>query len=261
MQDFLKNSLENIIKRAGDIILSAHSNGEEYGITAKPGVANFVTEYDITVQNFIILEVKKLFPECEFMAEEKDNDMSVLSAEYGFILDPIDGTTNFIRDLKQSSISLAYLEHGKIVSAVIYLPYTKELFYAEKGKGAYLNDKKIGVSDRCLNQGILAFGTAPYYRELALQTFNIAARIFAECADVRRSGSAAIDLAYLAAGKTDMFFELCLSPWDFAAGILIVTEAGGIITDIEGKPLALNAPSSVIAANKEVYSEFLNLFH
>ncbi len=260
MEEYLKESIESIIKRAGDIILSAHTNGERYGVSAKPGVANFVTEYDVAVQNFIITELKKMIPECEFMAEEKENDESVFSAEHGFILDPIDGTTNFIRDLKSSSISLAYLKQGDIHSAVIYLPYTKEFFYAEKEKGAYLNGEKISVSNRVMDDGILAFGTAPYYRDFADKTFNLASLVFKKCADVRRSGSAAIDLAYLAAGKTDMFFELRLSPWDYAAGILLIEEAGGIISDMQGNPLQLSKPSSVIASNSKIYSEYLKIF-
>ncbi len=254
----LQRKIKDIIKSAGNIIISAHEKTDDYGIVAKPGNANFVTEYDLAVQNFIIDEIKKLIPDSEFMAEEKDNDLSVLSLKHAFILDPIDGTTNFIRNLHQSSISLAYLEYGEVLFSIIYLPYTEEMFYAEKGKGAYLNGKKIEVSQRPINDAIAVFGTAPYYREFADKTILIISRVFEKCADIRRSGSAAIDLAMIAAGRTDMFFEVRLSPWDYAAGLLIISEAGGIITDMEGKLLSFEKTSSVIASNKEIYPSLLD---
>ncbi len=253
MKNEQKLALDGIIRSAGDMILSAHDKSEAYGITAKPGSANFVTEYDVAVQHFIIGEVKKLFPGCEFMAEEQENDPCVLSSGDCFILDPIDGTTNFIRDLKQSSISLAYLHEGVLSYALVYAPYTDEMFTAERGKGAFLNQKEIHISSRTLENGILAFGSSPYYKELADKTFTLCRRVFEHCADIRRGGSAAIDLANLAAGKTDLFFECRLSPWDYAAGLLLVEEAGGIITDMSGEPLSFLHPCSVIAANRENY--------
>lgn len=253
MTNDLKKALIEIVREAGNLILSAHRDGTDYGIESKPGNANFVTEYDVAVQNYIMNAVKSLLPSCEFVAEEKENDVGVLSAEHCFILDPIDGTTNFIRDLRQSSISLAYLSGGELVFSLVYAPYTDEMFSAERGKGATCNGKPIGVSDRAREKAIAAFGTSPYYRELADKTFELCRRIFRSCADVRRGGSAAIDLANLAAGKTDLFFELCLSPWDYAAGILLVKEAGGIITDLSGEELSFLRPSSVIAANPSIY--------
>ncbi len=248
----VKEEIIDVVRRAGDIMLSAHRD-RALGIESKDGNANFVTEYDVAVQNFIMNEIKALIPACEFMAEEKENDEGILGRDDCFILDPIDGTTNFIRDLKQSSISLAHLKRGEIVFAAVYAPYTGEMFTAEKGKGAFLNGKPMHVSKRPLCEGILAFGTSPYYRELVDKTFDLCKTIFKSCADVRRGGSAAIDLANLAAGKTDLFFECRLSPWDYAAGILLVKEAGGVISDMSGKPLSLSHTCPVIAANAEIY--------
>ena len=142
----------------------------------------------------------------------------------------------------------------------IYDPYLDELFTAERGKGAYLNGKKIQVSDRPMELCVAAYGTAPYYRDtLADATFSMCRDVFMACADVRRCGSAALDLAYMAAGRNDLFFEVVLSPWDIAAGALLITEAGGIITDMQGSPIDLSKPCSVIAANKQAYGSLLEI--
>ena len=136
----------------------------------------------------------------------------------------------------------------------VYDPYLDELFYAEKGKGAYLKDKRLHVSNRKIDVAVAAMGTVPYYKkELGGATFAIAKELYDMGADMRRAGSAAIDLAYVAAGRTDLFFELVLSPWDYAAAQLIVKEAGGIVSDMYGNELDVTAPCSVIAANREIY--------
>ena len=132
---------------------------------------------------------------------------------------------------------------------MVYNPYLEEFYYAQKGRGAYCNGKAIHVSDEPLERGIVIFGTAPYYQEYADQTFALARKYFDKALDLRRSGSAAIDLCNVAAGRAELYFECVLSPWDFAAGSLIVEEAGGKVTTLDGGPLTLERKCSVLATN------------
>ena len=243
-----------LVRRAGEIVRGAHTGEISDDVEVKPGTSNFVTLYDVRVQEFLMREIKEAIPSAVFIAEEKENDSAVLSDEFCFIIDPIDGTTNFINDYRHSCISLAMVSHGEAVFGAIYDPYLDELFTAEKGKGAYLNGTPMRVSDRPMARAIAAFGTCPYYKDThADRTFRFARDVFLATADVRRSGSAALDLAYLAAGRNDVFFEFILSPWDLAAGMLLIAEAGGVVTQIDGSPLSLSAPSSVFAGNPLTY--------
>jgi myo-inositol-1(or 4)-monophosphatase len=254
--------LISLLRRAGEIMLSAHevSHNEGGGVKVKPGTANFVTVYDVAVQEFLINAIKEEIPDAVFIAEEKENDSAVLMGEHCFIIDPIDGTTNFIHDYKRSSISLAMISRGETVFGAVYDPYLNELFHAEKGKGAYLNETPIHVSDREIGYAVVAFGTCPYYKDtLADNTFALAKDLFLVTSDVRRPGSAALDLSYVAAGRNDLFFELILSPWDIAAGALIITEAGGVITQGDGAPIDLSAPCPVFAGNPVAHPELLRI--
>ena len=247
-----------LIRQAGKTMLEARNVENNDNITVKPGDVNFVTVYDVAIQNFLMREIQKRIPQACFIAEEQENDTSILSQEYCFIIDPIDGTTNFICDYRHSAVSVALFSHGEPVFGAVYDPYLDELFWAEKGKGAYLNDTPIHVSKRPLELAMVAFGSAPYYKDrLSEKTFRLLKDLFLCCADVRRCGSAALDLAYIAAGRNDIFFECQLSPWDIAAGLLLITEAGGIITDMNGNTLDLSAPSAVIAATPQIYPAIL----
>lgn len=254
--DFI-STLSPIIKKAGEIMLSAVG---AKNFKQKQGDVNYVTEYDEKVQAFLISEIKKVYPNATFIAEEKDNDSSAFNSELCFIIDPIDGTTNFIRDYKTSSISIGVFSKGVGVFGAILNPYLDELYTAEKGKGAYLNGKKITVSDKDLNQTIFAFGSSPYYKqELGEKTFDTAKKLFFACADIRRSGSAALDFCHLACGRIDLFFECRLSPWDFSAGAIIVKEAGGIITDLHGKELDFRIPQSILCGNQKTHKKALEI--
>ena len=167
-----------------------------------------------------------------------------------FIVDPIDGTTNFIKDYHVSCISVGLLEDGEVKIGVIYNPYLDEMFWAVKGKGAYCNGRRIHVSEQPLGNGLILFGASPYYKELHKKSFEMAYELFSPALDIRRSGSAALDLCSIAAGRAELYFELKLSPWDYAAGSLIVEEAGGIVTTVEGEKLSFDRPCSVMAKNK-----------
>lgn len=246
-----------IIRCAGEIMLKAEALGS---VTEKAGdAANMVTEYDIAVQSFLIEKIKEQFPNAYFFAEEKENEACALANEYCFIIDPIDGTANFVHGCRHSCISVALVSRGEAVFGAIYNPYSDEMFSATRGEGAYLNGRKISVSHRDMPHAMLSFGSAPYNKdEYSSATFALCEKMFRKCSDFRRGGSAALDLAYVAAGRYDMFFECKLSPWDFAAGYVIITEAGGIVSNMSGEPIHLGAQSSVMAATPTLYAEFLS---
>lgn len=241
--------LENIINAVhvcGEMILNADRTKTD--IDEKAGHANFVTAYDKKVQSKLQRRLLEILPEAVFVGEEEDEHASVKDG-YAFIVDPIDGTTNFIKDYHASAISVGLLKDAQRYMGVVYNPYLDEVFTAVRGKGAFLNGKPIQVSKQTLANGIVIFGTAPYYEELAKASFDMAYDYFCKALDVRRSGSAALDLCNVAAGRAELFFELRLCPWDYAAGSLIVEEAGGVVTTIDGEAITLDEGCGVLATN------------
>ncbi len=232
-----------IMLRATDIDRKTH---------AKEGKGNFVTEYDSAVQDALKEKLLELVPEAFFYGEEDDADQGDVNTGLWFIVDPIDGTANFTRGYNASCISVALAKDGQPVLGVVYNPYADETFTAEKGKGAFLNGNSIHTSDRDLAHGLILFGTAPYSAELSRKSFETAYHYFSKAEDLRRSGSAAIDLCCLACGRAELFFEMILSPWDYAAGALIVEEAGGIVSDFEGNPLTYDKKQTVVARAPKV---------
>ncbi len=248
--------LENIIhavRACGTIILNADRT--KSGIDEKAGHANFVTAYDKKVQSELQKRLLEILPEAVFVGEEEDVHASVKDG-YAFIVDPIDGTTNFIKDYHASAISVGLIKDAKRYMGVVYNPYLDEVYTAVKGKGAFLNGSPIQVSRQPLENGIVIFGTATYYEEYAKATFDMAYDYYCKALDVRRSGSAALDLCNVAAGRAELFFELRLCPWDYAAGSLIVEEAGGVVTTIDGGELPLNEGCGGLATNA-VYRDVL----
>lgn len=245
----MENKLREIIaeiRNAGAVILNA--DRAAVSVDEKSGHANFVTTYDKKVQEMLKESFARIMPEAVFVGEEEDIHSSIEKG-YAFIVDPIDGTTNFIKDYKTSCISVGLLKDGEQFFGAVYNPYLDEMFTAVKGRGAFLNGCPIHVSNNSLENGIVLFGTAPYYEELSKKSFEVVYEYFNKALDVRRSGSAAIDLCNIAAGRAELYFELRLSPWDYAAGSLIVTEAGGRVTTFEGGPLLFDRPISVKATN------------
>lgn len=249
------NRIIETVKESGKIILSARD--QESAVTAKEGKKNFVTMYDVAVQNFLFEELGKAFPEAEFVGEESENRLE--NDALRFIIDPIDGTTNFMQDYRCSCISVALCKENDILAGVVYNPYTDEIFSAEKGKGAYLNGKKIQVSDRPLSDGLALFGTSPYHPENTDETFALLRKVFDLSRDIRRSGSAAYDICMVACGRCEVFFEKALQPWDVAAGTLILKEAGGIALNYEGNEINFSMPNDVVFANPKAYKEFATL--
>lgn len=229
-------------------------NREMAGHVKVKGLADYVTQVDMSIQKYLSEELARLAPEIGFLGEE--SGLQEMSGDTFWILDPIDGTTNLIHDYQHSAISLGLYRKGEIVMGVIYDPFREEVFCAEKGKGAYLNGKPIHVSEAdVLGETIIAFGTAPYDKELGPENFLRVQKVFEKSQDIRRTGSAAIDLAYVACGRTGGFFEVRLSPWDFAAGKLLVEEAGGKVTAFSGAKLELLKRGSVLATNGRIHEE------
>ncbi len=245
-QDQLLKQITDAVRACGEIIL--HADRSKSCIDEKAGHANFVTTYDKKVQQELQEKLLQILPEAVFVGEEEDIHASIAEG-YAFIVDPIDGTTNFIKNYHVSAISVGLARDGERYLGVVYNPYLNEMFTAVKGQGAWLNGEPIHVSSEPLHNGIVLFGTAPYYEELSRKSFEMAYDYFKKALDIRRSGSAALDLCSVAAGRAEVFFELRLSPWDFAAGSLIVEEAGGKVTTVEGEPLSLHAPCSLLATN------------
>ena len=220
--DILANEIERIARNAGKIIL----NKEELLIEEKTDATNIVTNMDIKSQKYIVEECRKLIPGCSFFAEEEG--LQELSDEYTWVIDPIDGTTNYAYDFHHSCISIALLYKKQGIIGVVYNPYLDECFVGIEGKQSTCNGKEIHVTSNDAKHAIVFFGTSPYNKGLADETFDLAKRVFMHCRDVRRSGSAALDLCYVASGKVDAYYEMELSPWDYAAGRIIAINAGAM---------------------------------
>lgn len=253
--DYCKKLLKDIIaieKKASKIILSA--KGIE--TTNKLNVHDMVTQYDKAVQKVIFTALSKKYPHIKVIGEEENlgDKIDPYKGEV-FIIDPIDGTSNFVNGLNESAISIAYVVDGVPTVGAVYNPYRKELFTAIKGSGAKCNGKSIKVNNLTLKQGIVGFGTSVYYDELIAKTQKSFCDVLLKANDVRRIGSASLDLCALAKGRFCAFYEMRLCPWDYAAGIVILTEAGGIISSIDGSPVSLKEKSSVLAGNSIAYGE------
>ena len=246
----------SVMREAGEIMLRA----EEVSVKEKGGSSNFVTQYDLEVQNFLIEKIGTILPDAVFFAEEKENDKDSANTPCCIIIDPIDGTANFINGYRHSCISVAVVSFGEAVFGAVYNPYQNEMFSAVRGGGAYLNGRPIFCAERPLERAMVAFGTTPYSKgPIADTTFALAKEFFLQANDVRRVGSAALDLAYLAAGRNDIFFEAVLQPWDITAGLLLIKEAGGRVTDFSGEPLKIGLASSVLAASAGLHKDALRI--
>ncbi len=254
-------NVHEIIKfavEAGHITLGADRNKKIY---TKEGRANFVTEYDTRVQEFIVESVKKLVPDALFVCEESDTNDGFDENRYRFIIDPIDGTTNFIRNAPEYAICIGVMLGDTQVCGVVHCPALGITYYAEHGKGAFAVKngvtEKIHVSPSGLDGAIIAAGTSPYLVELLDTTLGLTRHLLDRAADTRRSGSAALDICRAAEGVYDIMFEFSNYAWDYTAASIILTEAGGSFCDLDGNQIRRDIRSSVLGGSPLAVSEFL----
>lgn len=268
--DLLKFTTK-LAEKAGKHILQARQKSLQ---VKEKQLNDFVTNVDQSSEELIIKAIKKQFPDHEIIAEEshtasKKNLQKLLGAPYIWIIDPIDGTRNFVRGIPNYCVSIAVFENtavetsknyqyleGEIIAAAVCAPALQETYSAAKNCGAYLNGKPIKVSQNIpLQKAIFATGFPPEHREKNLAYFN---KVTTHTGAVRRLGAAALDLCFLAAGRLDGFWEFGLKPWDIAAGALILEEAGGKSTDLNGQPLDLFG-QEILSTNGELHQESIDL--
>lgn len=231
---------------------------EKGAVTAK-NANDFVTAADRGVERRLGAALRAAYPDVTFFSEEQGKSQ-LDDPRPTFVLDPIDGTTNYIFSFGLSAVSLALVENGAATLGVVYNPFTDELFAAEKGKGAARNGAPIAVSPAArLNETLAIVGTMPYHKERADELFATTRRLYEACIDIRRTGSAALDLCYVAAGRAGVFAERDLQVWDIAAGSLVLAEAGGKLTDFAGAPLRLCGRTDVAASNGALHADLLAL--
>ncbi len=248
-------AIEAAEREAAALMLQAHDILAE----DKTNRRDVVTAYDRAVQALLMERLGAAVPGARFFCEENDRHDDLL-AEHLFIIDPIDGTMNFVHHLNHSAISVGYTRFGVPVAGAVYNPYVDEMFTAVRGEGAFLNGRPIRVTAAPLSETVICFGSAPYNTELTRRTFTLAERSYRTGLDIRRQGSAALDLCSVAAGRAGAYFELSISLWDYAAGALIVSEAGGQVTRVDGSPLPwTGAKTSVLAAEAGKAAEFLEM--
>ncbi len=249
-QDLL-NTAEEAALRAGRIMLDNRGKLSAGDINVKQ-TFDFVTRVDNECERTIIEVVRGRFPDHHFLAEESLHEHE--TEGYRWIIDPLDGTTNYIHGFPMSCVSIAVQYRREIIAGAIYDPFRKELFTALKGEGAYLNGNKIAVSavtDPA--KALIATGFPFKKKEFIDHYLQLFKNIFLKVSDVRRAGAAAIDLAYIACGRLDGFFEIGLSPWDCAAGSLMIKEAGGIITNFGGAD-DLFSTGNLVTGNPSIYA-------
>ncbi len=225
---------------------------------SQKGPSDFVSAADLRAERTLRTELQKARPKFGFLLEE-GGEVKGEDGHHRWIIDPIDGTTNFLHGIPHFAISIGLEMDGEMIAGLIFNPIADEMYYAEKGKGAFLNDKRIRVSARAsMIDSLIATGI-PFHGRPGHKPFvKQLERVMGHVAGVRRMGAASLDLAYVAAGRCDGFWETGLQPWDIAAGILLVREAGGYITEIDGGKNVLGS-GNVLAANPKLHKQFLDL--
>ena len=231
-----------IVEEAGKKLLD-----REITVQQKGNASNLVTSRDLEVEQFLAKRLTALLPGSEVLGEEGDH--SQIQAKYLWVIDPIDGTSNFVRDIGFSAVSVGLVRNGEPFLGVVCNPYREETFYAVTGGGAWLNGKPIRVSENDFAHSHLCSAMSLYNKALAPQCFHIISRVYEECDDLRRMGSAALELAYLACGRVELYFEIRLFPWDAAGAIPIIREAGGCVKVLYSDGFPLDKPFPLYAAN------------
>ncbi len=249
------NTAVKAARRAGGIINRASRNLDILTVEHK-SANDFVTEVDREAESAIIDMLLRAYPKHSILAEESG---AAGDSEYQWIIDPLDGTTNFLHGFPQYAVSIALAHQSVLTHAVVFDPGRNDLFTASRGAGAYLNDQRLRVSKRIRLQECL-IGTGFPFRELAYvdRYLAIFRELLGKTAGMRRPGSAALDLAYVAAGRMDGFWEFGLAPWDMAAGALLITEAGGLVGDLRGDE-GYMASGNMVAGSPKIFAQLLRI--
>jgi len=253
----ITKDLQRITKKVGDFLIESQKRVNAVEISEK-STNQLVSEIDVTSEKMLVEEILMLYPKAGFITEE--NTIKTSQQDLIFIIDPLDGTTNFLHGLPLYSISIAATYKQELVSGVVLIPVLKECFYATKNEGSFLNGEKIRVSEsENFEESLLATGF-PYYNFKEMDSYLDCLQYLMEnTRGLRRMGSAAIDLAYTAAGRFCGFYELHLNTWDVAAGALLVREAGGVYTDFKGNENDISG-KEIVAGNKKIHAAMKALF-
>lgn len=250
----LRALAEEVARIGGAILIEGFAKTKT--LTYKPGVHNIVTEYDVASEKAIIAHISALYPQHSFLAEE--SGASHPSDSIRWIIDPLDGTVNYAHGIPIFSVSVAAEYQGTILAGAIFQPITNEMFSAAKGEGATLNGTALQVSHCGELKSCFAVTGFPYnVSSHAEHNLGHVYELINMGVPVRRLGSAAVDMAYVAAGRFDVFWEVGLSPWDVAAGIVLVQEAGGIVSNYAGEEYGLES-NTIVAANPSIHGNFIN---
>ncbi len=243
-------------RRAGSVIARASMDGTALEVHSKRA-NDFVTQVDRAAEAAAIDVIRKAYPDHGILAEESGESADASRAEYLWIIDPLDGTTNFIHGFPQYCVSIGVRHRGVMTQAVVYDPNKNELFTATRGRGAFLNDRRIRVT-RCIRLADALVATGFPFKELSRidRYLGQLRTVMTSSAGMRRAGSAALDLAYVAAGRFDAFWELGLSKWDMAAGSLLITEAGGLVADPQGGQDFMES-GDIVAGTPKVFAQLL----
>ena len=244
-------------RQSSRIILRFLDQMDKVEITEK-SINDFVTQVDKMSEETIISHIKKAYPDHSIMSEESGYQKG-FNEDYCWVIDPLDGTRNFMHGYPHFSISIAVMKNNVTELGLVYDPIRQELFTATRGQGAYVNSRRMRISAaKRLGQTLIATGFPFRSKENIKSYLNIFEKIFTKCGDIRRAGSAALDLAYVAAGRLDGFWESNLFNWDIAAGALMIIEAGGIVTDFQNAETYLES-GNIVAGNPKIHKELIGL--
>lgn len=242
-----EKAVEALVRAAGQKMLQARLEND--AIHEKEGPANFCTDFDVEIQKFLIRGLSQILPEAVYFGEEdtEGNAGSSASGDYTFYIDPIDGTTNFMFRYDHSCVSVGLAHGEQMIAGFVYNPYVDKMFTAVRGNGSFLNGRRLYIENKSIAEGITAFGCARYNEEGVDLLFDAVQELFQKSLSIRSGGSAALDLCRIASGSNVLYLEMKLQPYDYAAASVIVEEAGGVIRQIDGSPISLHEPCSILA--------------
>jgi myo-inositol-1(or 4)-monophosphatase len=253
------DELKCIIREAGGIFKDGYYKSKDIHFKGKK---DLVTQYDVQVENFLKQKFQIAFSDFDILAEESNN--GVYDINNTIIIDPIDGTTNFVNNVPFCAISVGVYRDKKPFIGVVYNPITDEMYYAQKNQGAFCNNEQIKVSDENIFQSSLIATGFPYtsnQEEDLSWILDKIKKVLPKCQDIRRLGSASMDLCMVAKGVFEGYYEIGLKPWDISAGMIIVQEAGGIISDIDNNDFDVISDGCIVASNSHIHKEFIYILN